>query len=93
MSYNPNRYEDSLSELFSSMSDCVVFCKRMIARVDSPVDFLRWFDKAKLADPRTTYFFLKKNDDKLSEETRKITKPFMDKMSKNRPSDPIKKEG
>ena len=77
MSYSPNRNEDSLSELFSSMADANTFCKRMLSYKDDSMGFVAWFEKARLADPRFTYLFLERHMDELTEETRRIVESFM----------------
>ena len=61
MSYKPYEVEerDSLSVLFSRMVDCFTFCRKMTKVKNNPEGFLLWFEKAKMADPRTTYLYIK----------------------------------
>lgn len=82
MSYNPHTNEDrdSLSALFSTINDCIVACKNMLRNKDNALHFVRWFEKAKLIDPRTTYLFLKEHLPEFSTDCRSICLPFMEKM-------------
>ncbi len=77
MSYSPMRNEDTLSETFSAMADANVFCKKMMGHMDDPVDFLMWFEKAKLADPRFVYLYLNEHKEELPEDIWKLVASFM----------------
>ncbi len=86
MSYKPYNDEnrDSLSILFSTINDCIVACKNMLRNRNNALHFVRWFEKAKLIDPRTTYLFLKKHLPEFSSDCQSICRHFIVKMDKER---------
>ena len=81
MSYKPyfHKDTDSLSQLFTTINDCLIACGKMMLS-DDPVYFSKWFDKARTIDSRTTYLFLRNSWDKISDENRALCKSFVMKM-------------
>ena len=67
MSYKPLKNEDSLSELFSTINDCITICKKF-STLPSKEDFIRWMDKANTIDKRTTILYLRKHKEEIPEE-------------------------
>ncbi len=87
MSYKPYEAEgrDNLSVLFSRMVDCFTFCRKMMKVRNVPEDFILWFEKAKLADPRTTYLFIKSYYDVLANSAVKsIVDDFIERIENTR---------
>ncbi len=85
MSYKMSFPEDGddLSGLISIMNDCIVSCKKMLLS-DTDDEFVRWFDKSKRIDPRTTYFFLKKHWDDIPYGRKIFCKSFINKIDGSR---------
>ena len=80
MSYRPYfKDTDSLSQLFSTINDCLMACRKMMLS-DDPVYFSKWFDKARTIDSRTTYLFLRDNWGRISNENKALCRSFVVKM-------------
>ena len=50
---------DSLSQMTSTINDCLISCRKLLMCKDAPMEFIRWLDRARQTDGRTTYLFCK----------------------------------
>ena len=67
MSYAAEKKEDSLNEWFSRNADFMNIVPRLVKAKDE-TEFALWFDKLRKIDPRTLYFWVKENREKLRPE-------------------------
>lgn len=82
MSYKPYYSDDhnTTSMFISTIDDCILACKKMTSCNNDPWGFIRWFEKAKKIDPRTTYMFLKQHMDEIPHSAIVVVKIFFEKM-------------
>ncbi len=86
MSYH-RRFEpdtDTLSQLVSTITDCLAACRQMMEYKNDQIGFLRWYDKAKTIDGRTTYLFLKEHADEISPDCLKFCRGLIEKGDQKR---------
>jgi hypothetical protein len=86
MSYKPDfpKNMDSISQLFSTMNDCMMACRQMLKNTDNTENFARWFDKARLIDSRTTYFFIRKHWDEIPDDCKDMCMFLIKSMDMNK---------
>lgn len=79
MSYSTHYTEDTntLSQLISTINDCLQICDRMYASRDNVNNFMRWYEKARRIDSRTTYLYLKEKGNDFSVECQNIFNRFL----------------
>ena len=82
MSYQPYKTDDwnSMSLHFSTIIDCMIACHHMLENKDRLIPFVKWYDKARKIDSRTTYLFLKEHYDEFSPECRSVCHSFIEKL-------------
>ena len=82
MSYGKkfSKNTDTLSEFMSRVNDCTLACKKMMQYKDNPIGFMRWFEKARLIDRRTTYLYIRDKKDMIPDNCEYIYKSFYEKI-------------
>ncbi len=89
MSYSTHYTENTntLSQLFSTINDCLQICDRMYASRDNVNNFMRWYEKARRIDSRTTYLYLKEKGNDFNKECHIIFDRFLNKVDMQRKND------
>ena len=88
MSYNPQRNDDSLSELISEICEFNQIGKHLLASKDDFREYLLWSSKTTQISPRSYYLFLEKHNDEFCDEIKSHNQHFLSKArNKKRPLD------
>lgn len=75
--------QDNLNELFSKISEVTAILDNHLGNgFKGELDqehFIRWFDKSRKIDPRSTFFWIQKNKNKFNKNMLKYAQSFYKK--------------